>query len=155
MAKKYICTLPLLLLLWACSSQKPFDREKELLSYLTNIQRIEINQRQKIYVFVLNNSLCGTCVDETLVFIHSFFGESGDKKIILTGKQSTQLEKLFSDMRNTIVLSDREDKLAKYGLAYTVDYMFEIKGGKIAYWNYMVPNTLLKLEKRYQTIKSH
>lgn len=150
MSNKHLYIALILLFLGGCASQKHFDREKELRAYLADIQHLDTHEPGISYVFILNNSLCGTCVDETLAFIRGSFSERAEKKIILTGRKSVQMEKLFADMKNTVVLPDKENKLAKYGLAYTTDYMFELKNGKIEYWNYLGPNTLLKLEKKYK-----
>ena len=136
------------LLLYACQTIKPFEREKQLYLYLNKVQNIDANELQTIdYVFVVQTGRCQSCVDEVKVFLKSKFSKSSSKKLFILGAKSNK--DFYASFNNAIVKVDYEFNMERYGLVFADDLLVEQSQGQLHFWSFLNHLALPSLEKKY------
>ncbi len=137
-------SLIFILLLSSCAQK--FERQKELINYLTNVHQVELNNSKNI--IILQSGFCGACTDAVVNFVLDNFNDL-DKEtiIILTSDRKDLVKKLQTLGGNVKLLVDNNSRIAKYGLRYSSDMFFRMDGSSISYWTFIKEEKLKSIRK--------
>lgn len=127
-----------MLLLLSCGNKKnnnAFYREEQIFTVLDN-QRFDVKETSG-FIFILKSFGCSKCEEVTYRFINKLLE---DKKIdldkamyVISNNEELLLrKKLYNDTQQRIsyIILDNY-VMAKYGLIYNTDMLFELKEGRI------------------------
>jgi len=141
-----IFLLSVLLVLCFSNCNNKFEREKELIDYLTNVHEVEFNNSKNIVI--LQSGFCGACTDAVVNFVlDNFKNLDRETIIILTSEREDLVEKLETLGEKSIIKVGTNRMISKYGLRYSSDIYFRMEGTSIKFWSFIKEENLKSIKK--------
>ena len=136
-------------LFWAgCSTHSTFDKEKELMSLVTDL-RLAAKNRQVIVIF---SGGCSPCKDQTIAFLKKIDSKNAYKpisKTIIVPKSEKEIVNSLKQTNIRVVI-DRDYLLEKFGFHLSSSSLIELnKESKIVFWEEINTKNLYKIREHF------
>jgi thioredoxin-related protein len=131
----------------ACHLDTAFERSSDLFKYLAKEQQLDISQKNKMQLLILQVGNCGACTREVMNFVGQSLPKLSDTTYVLMARPDKDIEATLSQIDRVKILSDKNNMLGKYGLRYVTDYLFFFENGDIIKWHRLDENGLKNAKK--------
>jgi hypothetical protein len=115
----------------ACQRETNFERKDELYKYLYKEQGIDLSQKGKLRLVILQVGNCGACTREVLDLLERKIPNFTDSTLVLMARRDSSIEANLAQVSKVKVLTDDKLMLSKYGLRYVTDYIFFFEAGEL------------------------
>lgn len=129
-----------------CSYPK-FERNVEVLKFLREEAKIEIDTIESFNVFVLQDQICGACTNSILSFMYSL--DHKNTLTIASNENQLFINQLRNNMGASNVFVDRNRLIERYGLRYAKDLVIIYNKGKLQYYAFLKEDDLDVIKKNY------
>lgn len=119
------------LLAMSCQRETNFERKDELYKYLFNEQQIDLSQKGKLQLVVLQVGNCGACTREVLNLVERKIPHFSDSTYVLMARRDSSIEANLATFSKVKILTDNSNMMPKYGLRYVTDYIFLFEAGEL------------------------
>jgi hypothetical protein len=143
--KKQLFIISALLLLYSCKT--PFEREKEFFTYLKEVQRMELSEKQ--LVLLMQTNFCGACTEEVQAALASYIEAQNLKTTVVLSSNEKEVKAFFQELPSSPdVRIDPAYKMEQYGMKFTSDLLVIFEEGRILSWAFLDDKGLARIGRR-------
>jgi hypothetical protein len=142
--RKIIVVYTLFVLMSSCY-QRSRDRATNIIRYLAEVHHIRPHTGDRYLVAILENSFCGACNADVIIFIREQL-ENGKRITIVFQQEDSDLQILFSKYGDVSILVDTKSDLERYGLLYAKSRLYILDRNRVTSSFPIVKNHFEKID---------